>query len=319
MKHIFIINPVAGKGKFMAQLKPEIENYGKLHNLDYEIIVPDAAGKAIGIVKDIADLGEEVRFYACGGDGTLYEVINGAYNHPNAEVAVIPLGSGNDFIRLFGTKEQFLNIDAQVNGTAVALDAIKSGDRVAVNQCSMGLDAEVCAKQAYFKKNPLLSGEGAYYASLLYCVTKKTNMTFTIQIDDGEPFTQKTLFCLCANSRWYGGGFMGAPLAMPDDGLLDFVVMKNDMNLFQMLGMVNLYKAGKHLGMDRVRFVRGKKLTVHSDVPAAVNYDGECEYVNDCTFELMEKAVNFVIPTTSNYLNDVKSGRISAEKALVTK
>lgn len=310
MKHIFIINPIAGKRNSVEDVKRKIEKSCKEHSLDFEIIVPDAAGKTIGIVKAMADTGEELRFYACGGDGTLYEVINGAYNHNNAQVAAVPLGSGNDFIRLFGSKDAFLDLEAQINGTPTALDAIKSGNRVAVNQCSMGVDAEVCAKQAYFKKNPLLSGEKAYYASLLYCITKKTNMTFTVQIDDGEPFTQKTLFCLCANSRWYGGGFKGAPLALPDDGLLDFVIMKNDMNFFQMLGMINTYKEGGHLGMERVKFVRGKKLSVHSDTLAAVNYDGECEYVNDCSFEIIEKAVNFVIPTTSDYIEKRKKSEL---------
>ncbi|MCR4925354.1 MAG: diacylglycerol kinase family lipid kinase [Clostridiales bacterium] len=302
MQHIFLINPLAGKGKALAEIKPEIESYCEENNIDYQIIIPDAAGKTTQIVKEMADTGNEYRFYACGGDGTLYEVVNGAYNHPNAQVAVLPLGSGNDFIRLFGKKEDFLDLDAQMNGTVVVLDAIKSGDRVAINQCSMGLDAEVCAKQAYFKKSPLLNGESAYYASLLYCIRKKTNLTFTITIDDGEPFTQKTLFCLCANSRWYGGGFKGAPLAEPDDGWLDFVIMKNDMNLMQMLPMINVYKEGRHLDMERVKFVRGKKLTVHSDSLAAVNFDGECEYVYDRTFEIIEKAVNFVVPSTSLYL-----------------
>lgn len=132
-------------------------------------------------------------FYACGGDGTLYEVVNGAYGYPNCEVAVIPLGSGNDFVRLFGTKEQFCNVEAQVTGIPVELDVIKCGDKIAINQCSMGMDAEVCAKQSYFKKMPLMTGETAYVAAALQALCKKIGHEFTITIDDGEPIKQDVL------------------------------------------------------------------------------------------------------------------------------
>mgnify|MGYP002229606815 FL=1 len=143
MKHVFIINPRAGKGKALELIRPQIEAYINEHNLDAEIHVPDSPHAAQDFIRAEASKGQPVRFYACGGDGTLFEAVNGAFGHPNAEVAVLPLGSGNDFIRLFGTQEQFLNIDAQVNGTALELDCIKCGDKIAINQCSMGVDAEV--------------------------------------------------------------------------------------------------------------------------------------------------------------------------------
>ena len=122
MKHVFIINPRAGKGKALGVIRPQIESYIQEHGLDAEIHVPDSPHAAQEFIRAEASKGEPVRFYACGGDGTLFEAVNGAFGHPNAEVAVLPLGSGNDFIRLFGTPEQFLNVDAQVNGTPIELD-----------------------------------------------------------------------------------------------------------------------------------------------------------------------------------------------------
>lgn len=164
MKHIFIINPTAGKGKAAKKIIPVINSYCKTHKLDAQLYVTKFSGDGMKYVEEIAKRGEPVRFYSCGGDGTLYEVVNGAYKYPNAEVASLPLGSGNDFARLFGKREDLTNLDSQVNGSVHKLDLIKCGDKVAVNQCSMGIDAEVCAKQDYFKKIPLITGEAAYTA-----------------------------------------------------------------------------------------------------------------------------------------------------------
>lgn len=304
MKHVFIINPRAGKGKAMDFIRPQIEAYIKAHKLDAEIHIPDSPHAAQDYIRAEASKGEPVRFYACGGDGTLFEAVNGAFGHPNAEVAVLPLGSGNDFIRLFGTQEQFLNIDAQVNGTSVELDCIKCGDKIAINQCSMGVDAEVCAKQAAFKKLPFMKGEMAYTAAALYCICRRLNNEFTVSIDGGEPKKMTLLFCVGANSRWYGGGYQAAPLAVPDDGLLDFIVVEKKNGRLKLLTLLPKYKKGMHLGWDITHFSRGKKMTIHSDRPAAVNVDGECEYVTDRTFEIVEKGIRFVIPTTSSYIRE---------------
>ena len=142
MKHIFLINPAAGKkGNSEGIIRPQIEDYCGKNGLDYEIYVTKCQGDAQNYCAERAKSGETLRFYACGGDGTLYEVVNGVFGNPNCEVAVIPMGSGNDFIRLFGTKEQFCNVEAQVTGIPVELDVVKCGDKIAINQCSMGMDA----------------------------------------------------------------------------------------------------------------------------------------------------------------------------------
>ena len=128
MKHIFVINPAAGQGKALDFIRPKIEEICKKEALDYEIYVTEKKGDGIEYVENKAKSGEEIRFYACGGDGTLYDVVNGAFGYKNAQVAVIPLGSGNDFIRLFGTKEDFLNLEDQINGVPVEFDVIKCGN-----------------------------------------------------------------------------------------------------------------------------------------------------------------------------------------------
>lgn len=312
MKHLFLINPNAGKGKAFETVMPKIKEATAERNMDYKVYVSKSPQDTHDYCKNIGESGEKTRIYACGGDGTIYDVVNAIYGYDNVEFAAVPLGSGNDFIRLFGTKEQFMDIGAQIDGTAIKIDAIKCGDRIAVNQCSMGFDAEVCSKQADFKKLPWLTGESAYTASLFYCLKSKTSNRFTITIDDGEPITDNFVFAFCGNSRFYGGGYQAAPYAVPDDGLLDFSIVRA-MKIPRLVTQIGNYKKGRHFKWPETTYVRGKKMTVHSDTPASVNVDGECDLVTDSTFEIIPSAFSFVIPTTSSYIEDRKSGIISDE------
>lgn len=312
MKHLFIINPNAGKGKAFETVMPRIKEAVAERNVDYSVYVSSSPEDTSSYCKKMGESGEKIRIYACGGDGTIYDVVNAIYGYDNIEFAAVPLGSGNDFIRIFGTKEQFADIGAQIDGTAIKIDAIKCGDQIAVNQCSMGFDAEVCSKQADFKKIPWLTGESAYTASLIYCLKSKTANRFTVTIDDGEPMTDDFIFAFCGNSRFYGGGYQAAPYAVPDDGLLDFSIVRS-MKIPRLLTQIGNYKKGKHYKWPETTYVRGRKMTVHSDTPASVNVDGECDLVTDSTFEVIPSAFNFVIPTTSSYIDDRKSGTISDE------
>ena len=311
MKHIFIINPVAGNGIDHITYSEKIKKaFSELGIEDYEIHVTTGVGNANEFAKEKVKTGEHIRFYACGGDGTLSEVVNACAEHKNAEVAAIPLGSGNDFIRIFGSKEDLLDLKAHINGTPMEFDLIKYGDQYAINQCSMGLDAEVCAKQADFKKIPFLSPETAYTVALLYCFIGKMKNTFTIQFDDDEPFTKDVLFCVVGNSRWYGGGYMAAPKALTYDGLLDFVVVEKNCSRLTLLGLIAPYKRGEHLEWERTHFKRGKKITIKSTKPSAVNFDGEVKIVTEATFNIVEKAIKYVVPANSDFLKKVEEGTL---------
>lgn len=311
MKHLFIVNPKAGKGfdaeEFCKRTEEKLKSLG-VEN--YELHITTAAGEGCAYAKKAVEAGEPIRVYACGGDGTLYEVANACAEHKNAEVAAIPLGSGNDFIRIFGKKEELLDIADHINGTPVELDVIKCGDEYAINQCSMGIDAEICAKQCRFKKLPFLTGEASYTAALLYCFIGKMKSHFTVTIDDNETVESDFLFCVAANSRWYGGGYKAAPKALAYDGLLDFIVVRKDVPRIALLSFINKYKRGEHLDWDRTMFRRGKKINIKSPKVAAVNVDGECHYTNESTFEIVEKGIRFVVPKCSNYLERVEKGEL---------
>lgn len=300
MKHVFIVNPVAGKGKTAKAYISTIENYVKEHHMDAEIYVTRASRDGMKHVEELAKTGEEIRFYSCGGDGTLYEVVNGCYKYPNCQVANIPLGSGNDFCRLFGKNT---NLDDHVNGIPMKLDLIETDGTVAINECAMGLDSEICAKQGDFKKLPGVNGEMAYTVSALYCLMGKYKNRFKITLDDNEAFEDDYLFCYIGNSRWYGGGYMAAPNAMPNDGWLDVVMVRSDRGRIKLLPLIPGYKKGEHTGWDITTIKRAKKVKIESKTPAAVNVDGECAYVTEREFKLLEGAITFVVPRGSKFLD----------------
>ena len=301
MKHIFIVNPVAGKGKAVNAYISTIENYIKDKNLDAEIYVTKASRDGMRFVEEKAKTGEEIRFYSCGGDGTLYEVVNGCYKYPNCQVANIPLGSGNDFCRLFGKNT---NLDDHVNGIPMKFDLIETDGAVAINECAMGLDSEICIRQISYKKLPGVNGELAYTLAAVACIVQgKTKNQFRITIDDSEVFEDDYLFCYIGNSRWYGGGYKAAPNAMPNDGLIDCVMLRSDRSPIKLLPLISVYKNGEHLDLDFTTFRRCKRVEIESKNPAAVNVDGECAYVTEREFKLLESAITFVVPKNSEFLN----------------
>ena len=98
MRHLFIINPAAGKRETTAKLEQQL----KTLSFPHEVVYTEGAGDAKRIAAEAAALGEPVRIYACGGDGTLNEVVNGAAGHDHVAVTCVPKGTGNDFLKVFG-------------------------------------------------------------------------------------------------------------------------------------------------------------------------------------------------------------------------
>ena len=110
MKHIFIINPAAGPYDATKVITERLESLSL--DFDYEVYTTKGPYDATEYVKNKCKIGNDTyRFYACGGDGTLNEVVSGVVGFDNASVGVIPCGSGNDFVKYYGTASDFNNID----------------------------------------------------------------------------------------------------------------------------------------------------------------------------------------------------------------
>lgn len=297
MKQVFILNPAAGKGAPALRLREQID--AVFAGQDVDICVTDAPGEATALVRSRVMQGNPVRFYACGGDGTLNEVAAGAQGCENAEVACVPCGSANDFVRIFRGADNFLNLSAQAAGRAVPIDGIDCGGKPAVGLCALGMDAAVAYKMTRYKHLPLVSGPMAYNLAIVDCFLHRIgcDLEVTMELEDGseQVETGRFFFALAANGQYYGGGYRGAPMASPADGLLDFLLIRA-MPRVKIPGFLKKYKAGEHLTLPVCVHARGRRMRVRAAQPAVATADGECFLTREAVFSVMPGAVRFVVP-----------------------
>ncbi len=303
IKHFFILNPIAGKTNCTDLLEPEIRGVCDRQKLDYEIHITESVGDATEFVKKTCEQNPDksLRFYACGGDGTLNEVINGVVGVKNASVGAVACGSGNDFIKSIG-EYNFRDVKTTIEGYSKSVDLIyvKELDRYSMNICTIGFDSDVAAAMPSFKKIPFINGKLAYILAVAKTFFNRMYHDYTVKFDDEEAEKQTLTLTSIANGTVYGGSFHAAPKAEIDDGLLDVCAVKKVTRL-QFLKLVGPYQKGKHLDDPKIlpflTYKRVKKIEISSDGTLNANIDGEIIPIeNKITFEVIKGAVNFIIP-----------------------
>ncbi len=298
MKHIFIINPKAGKKDITNYIKDKLKEYsGKIN---YDVYVTSKQNDALEFTKNyLKNNSGMVRFYACGGDGTLNEVVNGAAQNPNASVACYPCGSGNDFVKVFGSADSFLNLDALINGEEKFIDLIKVNDRYTVNICNLGFDAHAAKNFIKFKTKPFLSGHSAYTLALAYTLISKMKHKAKITIDNEVIHDGKFLLAAVANGICYGGGYYCSPYAKVDDGLMDISIVQS-LSRFKFISMVGKYKDGTYLEnkkiMKYINYRRAKNIVFESEKGIVYCIDGEVFEDKLIKLNINENAIKFVVP-----------------------
>ena len=245
MQHIFIINPTAGKVDASVALIPQIHAAASRAGVRPVIEVTRRAGQARELAAKYAAGGEEVNLYACGGDGTLNEVLQGAANHPNVAIGCVPCGSGNDYVRNFGTQAQFLNLDAQLAAQPFAADVIRTPQGMGIDIYAAGIDAQVANGIPKWRRVPFCGGTTAYTLSILEAVCSTFRHRLRVTADDRQLEGVFMMLAVC-NGRMYGGGYCAAPYASMNDGLLDVVLLKPVPRL-KLPGLLGAYKKGAHL------------------------------------------------------------------------
>ena len=303
MKHIFIINPAAGKTDKTAEYTAKIEQC--CAGLDYEIAVSKGPGDCTRIAREAAQTGEEVRLYACGGDGTLNEVVAGAAGFDNAAVTVYVGGSGNDFVKIFDDRDAFRNLDRLLDAQAAEFDLIDCNGDLSLNICCVGLDSRIGAEMSRFKRLPFVSGSFAYILSIIANLFKGISEHYVVEVD-GERIDGEQNFVCVANARYYGGGFYAIPDAQPDDGLLDILLVKK-LRLWQVPGALVKYKAGRYRELGAIaRHIRTDAITIRCDRESPVNLDGEIRMARDVHMKIADKKIRFFYPRGLTYCNECR-------------
>ena len=295
MKHLFIINPAAGSRARTKEYSVAIHEICSARNLDYCIEVSSAPGECTRLAREAAKTGEEVRIYACGGDGTLNEVAAGAAGFPNAAVTVFSGGSGNDFVKLFNEPKAFFDLERLLDAEEAEFDMIRCNGDLALNICSVGLDARIGTDVAAYKRIPLLTGFRAYAASTVVNVIRGIAEHYVVQ-SGGETFDDAYTFVCVCNGRYYGGGFNPVPEADPADGLLDVLLVKK-VSRAQVPMIIGKYKDGRYKELPHlVKHMRVKELKIRCDKATPINLDGELRTAQVVDFSVAEEKLRFFYP-----------------------
>lgn len=300
MKHIFIINPSAGKNDSRQRIYAMAEALREKHGLEAQCMLTSSVGHATALARGLAESGEEVRLYACGGDGTVNEVANGIAGYANAAMTCIPIGTGNDFLKNFGADyEKFLDAENLWDGVVQPLDLIDCNGRLCLTIACSGIDARIAESVHDFSANPRLSGRGSYLASLaVTAVFGRIGQHWTVWLDEEKLEGDFALVSMC-NGRYYGGGSTPVPEARMNDGVLYTVLVRNISKL-RFARLFPDFSAGNHekIPRDVLRISTAKVVRIHSDEDEIVTcLDGECSRSRDVTLRLADKKLNFFGPT----------------------
>ncbi len=304
MKHLVVLNGNAQSGK-ASELKETIQKEFEGTPCDFHLTT--APKEATKFVKEYLEknANETVRVYACGGDGTLNEVVNGAVGHKNAEVALYACGTGNDFSKYYGGAEKFLDMSKLISGKAQPIDLSKlTGGNLeepmySINVINFGFDAVVGAvgnkNKAKGKKNP-------YNKAMVTAIFKARFNKIKVCADGEQLNKKKMLLGTLAQGHYVGGQFKCAPHSVNNDGLIDVCVM-HTRSLFGFLGVLKPYTNGEHLDTPKyaktLEYRQSKKITIESlykDKDIDVCVDGEMVAGRSFEVEVVPGAINFVIP-----------------------
>ncbi|WP_316631275.1 diacylglycerol kinase family lipid kinase [uncultured Ruminococcus sp.] len=301
MTHLFILNAFAGIVDATPEIKAQIE---ALQMPNAVIEYTQKAGDAEHIARRYAEQGDELRVYACGGDGTANEALHGILGFENAALGVIPVGTGNDYVRsLPGETKDFLDIAKMVHGATIRVDLLKCGDRYALNVVSVGYDCEVADRAQKNKRLPMMSAVLAYRLAIVQCLLTKRKHTFTPYADGkmipiAKGFKSQML-AVAAKGKYYGGGIKATPYAALDDGLIDFMAIPT-VPISYFAWMFGAFTRGEHIdhpkGKTFIQHQKCKTLKIDNHGAIKVSIDGEMFVMQDPEITVVPNALDVIIP-----------------------
>lgn len=275
MKHVFIVNKISGKGQNMALIGPLKDTLLRL-GVDHEIRLTEYPKHAKNIAKEYHGL-KDICIYSMGGDGTLFEVLNGL--DLDQILAVIPTGSGNDFYRLFKNLENYDIHDVIANtiksDTTIIDYGIFNNTRF-INTLSIGIDAKVNDDASKMIRKTFVTKGPAYIYSIFKNVIVPKAVKLDVTIDD-KRFHDDFYITAIMNGQYYGNGKHSAPQALIDDGYLD-VTLASKCKPHILYPRLIKYLNGQHLNDPYFKILKARHIHVSSDDEMIYQADGETHH-----------------------------------------
>ena len=305
MKHIFVINPAAGKDNSFENISRILD--AQAVKVDYELYQTQAPGDATAYIREYCRTHKEpVRFYACGGDGTLNEVVNGVVGFAHASMSCYPCGSGNDFVKYYGGKKVFWNLPELLSAKEEYIDLMRVGNKYAINATHFGFDSSVAQTMMNVRRKKLIGGKNAYTTGVVVGLFKAMKNKCRVTVD-GELLNPEGVILLCtiANGQYVGGAFRCAPRSLDNDGLLEVCLVK-PVSHITFMKLIKGYTEGTHLEDPKfakyIEYRRGKKIEIEAPEGFVYSFDGELIRQNHFTVEVEHRALRFAVPKGAVYL-----------------
>jgi diacylglycerol kinase family enzyme len=293
----------------VANVAPDLPSFYSPES-PYAIHISRFPRDAIIIIRKYMALAREeatVRVYAVGGDGVVFDCLNGIAGLPNAELAIVPYGTGSDFLQAFGGKELvpvMWNIAEQIKAPAIPADIIDCGDIYALNSCAVGIEAKIVIRSYPMlrslwklrRRSGMLTEAILLISSLMELFdTDSMEQRYRLRIDDEELEGVMPLIHI-ANSPGYPVHKSVVPEAVPDDGLLDIVAGRKT-SLATRLRFVPRYLKGQHGKFSQYGIYRqARSISVSSDQPLCIILDGDVFFDTSFTARVLPQAVRIASP-----------------------
>ena len=281
-RSVLVVNPEAGKG-LGREMGPAIGRYLTELGVAVQIHNSDGPGDVQRTVrKAMAGLPPVV--IAAGGDGTVHEAVNGWMQAGGgAPLAVIPVGTGNDFAKMLQASHDWREACWRVKrGETRRVDVGRCNDFYFANGLGIGFDAQVALEANGIR---WLRGNAVYGLALAKILLLKHGRPVVRVRHDGESFETDITLLTINNGAVEGGAFVMAPDARIDDGLFDVVVAKG-MGRLGILQLLPQVLKGEHMAHPKVMQFRTTRLTVESDTPLPIHADGELTYSGAMKLEI---------------------------------
>lgn len=305
IRYLFVINPAAGKTDVTAALLPRIRAAADRAGITPEIEITRGPGHAREIAARCLGCGEPVRLYSCGGDGTMNEILQSVAGQEQMAVGCVPCGSGNDYIRNFGTQADFMDLDDQLRAVECPADLIRTPQGFGINIYATGIDAQVANGIPKWRRLPLCGGTTAYTLSILEAVCSTFRHRLRIRTQEGVREDSFMMLAIC-NAQMYGGGYRAAPLASMDDGLLDVVLIR-PVPRIRLPALLKDYRKGAHLTPDGditekfrpyMTYFRTSQIDIEvlDAAPMITTLDGECSPQHHLHAEIARRGARILLP-----------------------
>ena len=305
MKYLLIVNAISGQGRSLAVLD-DVRAIMNEKKLDYRVSITKYPGHAKEIAQTVKSE-DDTTIISLGGDGTIYEIINGINDY--VPLIILPTGSGNDFNRvIYQNRELPISeiLKLCLDGKACKVDlgqiTVDGEQRRFLNTTSIGLDADINALASSWIRAKKYNKDKAYNKAIVKLVLRHKFPTVTISIDDKEPFTKTCTIINTMNGEYYGNGRLANPLFDLQDGLFEFCYV-DPLSIPGIAIVFPKYEKGGVTDIKKAHLCKCKKIHLHSDTPFNFQSDGENGMASDLQIRVLEGKLLLMVPDDNQVLN----------------